>query len=229
MDSDAIVSGVNKFFSLPLTLLMTFGLASAQTAQDIVNKVDAAQKTLKDISFRMSGTASMDSSTQKIDFTVKSIPAQNVARIQFAAPDALADNIVVADKNEVRQYMYLTNQITVTPIKKAASNMGLTGIDFTNVGNASNLLAQYDVKLVGTSGTAGKRLFQLEATPKTGSSTDLTRLWITEDGWRPTRIQVVSSAGKSLADLNVTNYKTNTGLTVAKLRDLPKDAEVIKQ
>lgn len=204
------------------------GTASAQTAQDIMNKVDATQKAVKDISFRMSGSASMDSSTQKIDFTVKSIPAQSVARIQFAAPDALADNIVVADKNEVRQYMYLTNQITITSTKKATSSMGLSGIDFTQVGNTSSLLAQYTVKLVGTTGTAGKRIFQLEAISKSGG-TDKTRLWIAEDGWRPTRIQVVSGAGKTLADLNVSNYKVNTGLSLASLKNLPKDAEIIRQ
>lgn len=220
---------MNKTLTLTLLAgLALTGVAGAQTAQDIINKVDATQKALKDVSFRMSGSATLDSSAQKIDFTVRTIPAQGVARIQFAAPDALADNIVVADKNEVRQYMYLTNQISVTPIKKAASSMGLTGIDFTQVGNVSSLLSRYDVKLAGTTGAAGKRLFQLEATPRDGG-TDRTTLWITEDGWRPTRLQVTSGGGKTLADLTVSNYRTNAGLTLAKLKELPKDADIIRQ
>ena len=55
------------------------------------------------------------------------------------------------------------------------------------------------------------------------------RVFITEAGWRPTRIQIVSSAGKSLADLNVSNYKVNSGLSVSGLKKLPQDAEIVRQ
>ncbi|WP_221090364.1 outer membrane lipoprotein carrier protein LolA [Deinococcus aquaedulcis] len=213
---------------LTLTLLAALlPVAGAQTAQDILAKVDAAQKAAKDVSFRLSGTAALDSSTQKIDMTIKAIPAQSVARVQFAAPDALADNVVVADKNEVRQYLYLTNQITVTSTKKAADAAGF-GFDFTQLSNTATLLSGYNVKLLGTSGAAGARQYQLEATAKSGGG-DRTRVWITEAGWRPTRIQVLSSAGKTVADLNVSNYRVNSGLTPAALRALPKDAQIIRQ
>ncbi|PTA69635.1 outer membrane lipoprotein carrier protein LolA [Deinococcus arcticus] len=213
---------------LTLTLLATLlPVAGAQTAQDILAKVDAAQKAARDVSFRLSGTAALDTSTQKIDLTIKAIPAQSVARVQFAAPDALADNVVVADKNEVRQYLYLTNQITVTSTKKAADAAGF-GFDFTQLSNTANMLSGYNVRLLGTSGAAGARLYQLEATPK-NSGGDRTRVWITEAGWRPTRIQVLSSGGKTVADLNVSNYRINSGLTAASLRALPKDAQIIRQ
>ena len=215
-------------FMLPLTALLLAGLGQAQTAQDIVNRVDATQKAAKDVSFRLSGTASFENQTQKIDLTVKSIPAQNLARIQFAAPDALADNIVVADSKEVRQYMFLTNQITVTPTNKAASTAGLGGLDFNNLGNTSSILSKYNVKLVGTTGAAGSRVFQLEATPKDGG-TDKTRVWITEAGWRPNRLQYLDKNGKVVADMTLSSYKTNSGLTAAALRSLPKDAQIIKQ
>lgn len=214
---------------LPLTLwLAVLGGAQAQTVQDIVNKVDATQKAAKDVSFRLAGTASFENNTQKIDLTVKSIPAQNIARIQFVAPDALADNIVVADSKEVRQYMFLTNQITVTPSSKAANNAGLSGLDFTQLGNTGSLLSKFDVKLLGTTGNAGSRVFQLEATAK-GGGTDKTRVWITEAGWRPNRLQILNKDGKVTADMTISNYKTNSGLSAATLRSLPKDAQIIKQ
>ncbi|SEJ62125.1 Outer membrane lipoprotein-sorting protein [Deinococcus reticulitermitis] len=213
-----------------LPLLLALGtVAGAQTAQDILNRVDAAQKNSRDLSFRVSGTATLDTSAQKIDFTVKTIPSQSLARLQFLAPDALADNVVVADKKEVRQYLFLTNQITVTPLSKAADNAGLIGFDVTQLSNPAALLAKFNVRLLGTSGAAGNRLYQLEATPKGSGSTDRTRVWITEAGWRPTRLQLVSSAGKTLADLNVSAYKVNSGLTASGLRQLPKSAQVIRQ
>lgn len=204
------------------------GAAHAQSAQDIVGRVDAAQRAAKDISFRLSGNASLESNVQKLDLLVKTIPAQSLVRVQFNAPDALADNIFVADKTEVRQYLYLTNQITVTSARKAADGAGLSGLDFTQVGNTAAMLSSFDVKLVGSSGVAGKRLYQLEATPKSGQ-TDKTRVWISEDGWRPTRIQVVNTAGKTLADLSISNFRKNSGLTAAALKQLPRDAEVIRQ
>ena len=212
-----------------LTLTLLAGLlsvAGAQTAQDIVNKVDAAQKAAKDVSFRLSGNASFDSAAQKIDLTVKAIPAQSLARVQFMAPDALADNVIVADKTEIRQYMYLTNQITVTSAQKAADQAGL-GLDFTQLTNTASMLARYNVKLLGATGTAGKRMYQLEATPRTGGS-DSSRVWITEAGWRPTRIQLLSG-GKTIADLTVSSYKVNSGVTATAIRQLPKDAQIIRQ
>ncbi|WP_019585634.1 outer membrane lipoprotein carrier protein LolA [Deinococcus apachensis] len=218
---------MNRIFPL-LTLTVLASTASAQTVQDILTRVDAAQKAAKDVTFRLSGSATLESSPQKIDLTVKSIPAQGVARLQFAAPDALADNIVVADRNEIRQYLFLTNQVTVTPVKKAAESAGFGGLDFTQLTNAATLLNQYNVRLLGTTTVSGKKVYQLEATPKNASTTDRARVWITEAGWRPTRVQLVGG-GKVLADLTVSNYKVNSGLTAAGLRALPKDAQVIRQ
>ena len=122
--------------------------------------------------------------------------------------------------------MYLTNQITVTSAQKAAEQAGL-GLDFTQLTNTASMLARYNVKLLGATGTAGKRVYQLEATPKTGGS-DSSRVWITEAGWRPTRIQLLSG-GKTIADLTVSSYKVNSGLTATAIRQLPKDAQIIKQ
>lgn len=212
--------------TLPFLFALTLGAAGAQSAQDILNRVDSAQKNVKDFSFRLSGTASVDGGPQTIDLTVRAIPAQGLARIQFAAPDALADNVVVADRKEVRQYLFLTNQITVTPLTKATSQSGLGDLDFTKLTNPASLLAGYDVKLLGTSGRAGQRTFQLEAQAKGGSS-DRTRVWMTEAGWRPTRVQLLSS-GKTVADLTVSNYKTNSGLSAASLRQLPKSAQIVR-
>ncbi len=203
-------------------------VAGAQTAQEIISKVDATQKATKDLTMRLTGMVSLDTASQKIDFLLKTIPAQNVARLQFYAPDAFADNIVIADKNEIRQYMYLTNQITVMSTKKASDSAGLGGIDFTQLANTSSMLNQYNVKLLSTSGSGSNRVFQLEAIAKNGG-TDKIRMWISENGWRPTKVQMLNGTGKQMALLNIASYKVNSGLTLAGLKVLPKDAEIIRQ
>ena len=217
--------------ALALTLLSTGAtLAQTFTAADIIGKLDAAQKTARDLSFRLSGTGSFDGSAQKIDLSVQSIPAASLARVVFAAPDALADNIVVVDRTEVRNYLYLTNQITVTSAAKAAGQAGVTGLDFSQISNFSALLKNYDVKLISTTGAAGSRLYGLEGASRVAGTNDgKARFFVSEAGWRPTRVQLLDSAGKVTADLNVSNYKLNSGLSAARLKTLPKDAEIIRQ
>jgi outer membrane lipoprotein-sorting protein len=219
--------------TLTLTLtLLAAGVSSAQTlsAADIIGRLDATQKTAKDLSFRLSGNSNFEGSAQKIDVAVQSIPASSLARVVFAAPDALADNIVIVDRTEVRNYLYLTNQITVSSTAKAAGQAGASGLDFSRISNFSALLKNYDVKLISTTGVAGSRVYGLEGTPKSSGVNDgKARVYVSEAGWRPTRLQVLDTTGKVTADLNVSNYKLNSGLSAARLRTLPKDAEIIRQ
>ena len=215
-----------------LSAALSIGFVSAQnlTAADVIGKLDAAQKTARDLSFRLSGTGSLEGSAQKIDLSVQSIPASSLARVVFAAPDALADNIVVVDRSEIRNYLYLTNQVTVTSTARAAGQSGMTGLDFTQLSNFSALLKNYDVKLISTTGAAGNRVYGLEGVARKASTNDgRARFYVSEAGWRPTRVQVLDSAGKVMVDLNVSNYKLNSGLTATRLRMLPKDAEIIRQ
>ncbi len=214
------------------TVLTGLGGVSAQTAtvSDILSRLDAAQKGARDISFRVSGTANLQGGAQKVDLSVQTIPASGLARLVFAAPDALADNIVVVDRKEVRNYLYLTNQVTVTSLSRSAAGAGMTGLDLTQIGNFSTFLKTYDVKLVSTSGAAGSRLYGLEGVPRqAGVNENKARIYISEAGWRPTRVQLLGAADKVTADLNISSYKLNAGLTSARLRTLPKDAEVIRQ
>lgn len=215
-------------FALALMVFASLGAAFAQSASEVVAKVQATQKSLKDVSFKVSGTATLDAGAQKLDFDVQAIPSQNVARINFNAPDALADNVVVVDNKKVRNYLYLTNQITEQDAARSASAGGFD-FDFSQLADATTLLtSRYDVKLLETQTQNGTKVYLLEGTSKNGA-TERQRLWITEQGWRPVRSQVLNGAGKVISDLNITNYKTNSGLTAARLRALPKDAEVIRR
>jgi outer membrane lipoprotein-sorting protein len=214
--------------NLILISLLLSGAASAQTAAEIVAKVDAAQKNVKDVSFKVSGNANFEGGSQKLDLDVQAIPAQSVARVNFNAPDALADNVIVVDKKTVYNYLFLTNQVTVQNTQGAAQSAGFN-FDVSSFTNASGLLtSRYNVKLLDTSTQGGAKVYQLEATAKNGG-TERNRVWISEQGWRPVRVQLLTSAGRVVTDLTITNYKTNSGLSAAKLKALPKDAEVIRR
>lgn len=213
-----------------LTLTSLASVAQAQSVDNILDNIASAQKSVKDISFRIAGSADQGGGSQKLDLNVQTIPASNLARLVFNAPDALADNIVIVDSKEVRNYLYLTNQITVMSLNKATGGQDISGLDLSQLSNlVAALKSRYDVKLLGSSGAAPNRIYQLSASPKTGVQGGTTRIFVGENGWRPTRFQALDASGKVVADLNVSSYKTNSGLTAAKLKQLPKDAEIIKQ
>ena len=202
--------------------------ASAQSADEVVSRVDAAQKAAKDISFKVTGSASLQGGAQKFDLDVQTIPAQSLARVNFNAPDSLADNVVVLDKNTIYNYLFLTNQVTVQTVNKVAGQAGMS-LDFSQVTDLTgSLKARYDVKLVGTSQDGAGKLYQLEATPKNGAGSR-SRVWVSDQGWRPVRVQVLQGSGQVAADLSISNYKVNAGLSAAKLRALPKDAQIVKR
>ncbi|WP_261664088.1 outer membrane lipoprotein carrier protein LolA [Deinococcus sp. Marseille-Q6407] len=202
--------------------------ASAQTANDVLYKVDQMQKNAHDLSFRLSGRLLMQGANQNMNALVRTIPAREVVRMEFRQPQSLSGDVIVSDRREVRQYWSLSNQITVSPLNRAGQNSGL-GLDFTQLGSAANLSSGYNVRLLGTSNAGGGRLFKLQATSKQNPKAGTANVWVTSQGWRPTRVQMFQPDGQLAVDLNVTNFKTNTGVTEAQLRALPRGARVVKQ
>lgn len=204
--------------------------ASAQTANEVLNKVDQMQKNARDVSFRLTGRLLMEGADQNMDVFVKSLPAKNLARMEFRQPQSLSGDVIVSDPKEVRQYWSMSNQITVTPINRAAQQAGMgMGLDFSQLGNAANLSSSYNVKLLGTSNAGGGRLFKLEATAKQNPQAGKAHVWVTDRGWRPTRVQMFDPQGKLMVDLNVNNFKTNSGFSEATIRSLPRGARVVQQ
>jgi outer membrane lipoprotein-sorting protein len=206
--------------------------ASAQgvTANDVLNRLEATGKNLKDFSARLTGTVAGQDQKLKVDMDVLAMPPQDLVRVTFRAPEALADNFVIMDKSKVWNYLFLTNQVTVSP-KNKASVSGTT-FDFTQIADFTSVIPRdkVNVKLVDTDTTPAGKAYVLEATPKANADLDFdkAKVWVTESGWRLYRVQF--SGGKdSTADLTVTEWKANSGLKEATLRKLPKDAEVINK
>lgn len=220
---------MKKAFFLSLTAaLALLPQASAQSAGDVLYKVDQMQKSARDLSFRLSGRLVLEGANQNMDVFVKTIPSKDVVRMEFRQPQSLSGDVIVSDRREVRQYWSMSNQITVTPLSRAGARSGL-GLDFTQLGSAANLSSNYNVRLLGTSNAGGGRLFKLAATPKGNAQAGTAHVWVTDRGWRPTRIQMYQPGGQLAVDLNVSGFKTNAGITEAQLRALPRGARVVQQ
>ncbi len=222
---------MKRFLLLTLTLsILPLAQAQTLTADDIASKVENAQKSAKDFSAHIQGQANFDANPQKIDLKVSSIPAQSVIRIEFAAPDALADNILILDKKSSYNYLYLTNQITISSLEK--TKVDGFNFDFARFADFNSNLSRdkFTLKLLPTVQMKEGKAYILEATPKDlDSGAGRTRVWVLENGWRPIKMQALDTTGKIQADLSFSDWKTNSGLTLKDLKKWPKDAQVIKK
>jgi outer membrane lipoprotein-sorting protein len=226
---------MKRFLFLSLLLgssALVAPLAQAQTlsADEIAGKVEAAQKSTKDFSAHIQGQANFDANPQKIDLKISSIPAQSIIRIEFAAPDALADNILILDKKNSYNYLYLTNQITISSLEK--TKVEGFNFDFARFADFNSNLSRdkFTLKVLPAVQLKEGKAYILEATPKDlDSGNGRTRVWILENGWRPIKMQALDTVGKIQADLSFSEWKTNSGLTPKDLKKWPKDAQVIKK
>ena len=211
------------------TILTATALAvQAPTAGDLLARLEAQQKTVKDFRARITGTASAEDRKLKLDIEVQSIPAQDLTRIKFNAPDELADNFVIVDKDKVYNYLFLTNQVTVTS-RKNNQSVGGFNFDLSQFSSGTDLFPRDKVNLKPVV-TDGKS-YVLEATPKAGADLDFGRVkaWVQDSPLQLERVQYYNAKNVLQADITVTEYKANVGLKPAALRQLPKDAEVIRK
>jgi outer membrane lipoprotein-sorting protein len=152
-------------------------------------------------------------------------------RIQFNAPDTLADNFIIFDKTTISNYLFLTNQVTVTKSSKTT----VSGVEF-NVDQFQDISSfiekdKVNFKPVTTENTPAGKAFVLDATPKAKTDLEFSRakVWIVENGWRPYRYQVWNEKGEEQFNMTFVEWKTNVGLAAKNLRAIPKDAEVIRK
>lgn len=224
----------NKLALLAAAAAIAFSGASAQglSANEVVNRLEATTKALKDVSMRVTGTASGADQKLKLDLDIKAISALDLVRITFRAPESLADNFVIVDKTRVWNYLFLTNQVTVSPRSKAS--FAGTGFDLGSITDLNAMVPRDKVnyKLVASNEkTPAGATYVLEATPKANSGLDFdkVKVWVLENGFRPYRVQFSGDKNATTADLTIVEWKANTGLKEAALRAYPKDAEVINK
>lgn len=216
-----------KWLFVPLCML-TSALAQNLGLDEVIRKVEATQKLTKDFSLRISGQANLESGAQAIDLNVYAIPSLDLTRIEFNAPDALADNILIIDKKVASNYLFLTNQVTLTSLEK--TRVDGFNFDFAKFADFGVNLSKdkYNLKLISVENTKEGKVYVIEALSK---DDDLarTRVWISDARWRPLKVQALDNRNKVQADLVFSDWKVNSGLKDKDLKKLPKGAQVIKR
>ncbi len=213
-----------------LSSLATLAFAQSLSASEVLAKLETVQKSLKDYKAKATGIISDETQKIKLDLDVQAIPALKLTRLTFNAPDTLADNVSIIDNDNFYNYLFLTNQVTITKISKAQ----VGGVSFGNIGSFGDLQSsipkeKLDFKPVTMEDTPNGKAYVVDATPKKGSDLAFGRvkIWALEKSFNLYHVQYFNDKGAMQADLTIPEFKSNVGLKAKDLCKLPSDVEKI--
>ncbi len=207
-----------------LGLLALGVLALAQSAAEILDRVE---KNLQDPwQAVVQGQVQGPSGPEEFRARVYALPKENLFRIEFLKPGSLEGNFTVVTEKEVWNYLYLTNQLVVSP-KEKAQVQGL-GFSPQGLGDLKALGERVSLRLAGEERLPEGVAWRLLGTAKEGQGFASLELYVLKADPRPLRFLFRDEAGKALADLRVVEFR-RTPLRAQDLKRYPKDAQVVRR
>lgn len=216
-----------------LSLIVLTGYAQELTAEDVLVKLEERSETMQDASFLITGKL-IDADAQEfnLEIQVQMIPDENLVRMDFFQPDAVADNFMIIDKDGLYSYNFLTNQVTIFNVGDSTALGGILpasenrgGYQFTL--NMTELFAGWNVSLDGY--TDG--MYNLHYTNKIteGVTIGYVDVAVDESLWLPTEMRFYSLEKQLLSELAITNYAIDQNLDPEEVRYIDDTAEVIDE
>jgi len=205
-------------------LPLLFALALTQSATEILDRVE---KNLQDPwQAVVQGLVQGPSGQEELRARVFALPKENLFRIEFQKPGSLEGNFTVITEKEVWNYLYLTNQLIISP-KEKAQVQGL-GFSPQGLGDLKGLSERVALRVVGEERLPEGVAWKLLGQAKEGQGFASLELYILKSDPRPVRFVFRDEAGKVLADLKVVEFK-RAALRVQDLKRYPKDAQVVRR
>jgi outer membrane lipoprotein-sorting protein len=219
----------------PLLLLALLPFAMAQTPDvaEVLAGLEARAAEVVDLAFVLEGQL-VDEAGQviRVEVEVLAIPGIPAAGMYIVQPDALADNQVVIDGDVVRNYTFLTNQVSLYDLDDPDALGGLIAADADGAVPISldlaAVFADWDAQVVGEESTPACRALVLRFDNRDPDGQIRYVLATVLDGsWDPWRLVFYRAGDALFADLRFVDLEINTGLTREDVTYLPEDAEVL--
>lgn len=206
--------------------LVFLTLASAGAAEDWLAKSEAYLKAAPWAALIEGKIQTPTGERTPIKMRVLTLPEAKVVRIEFLAPDSVADNFVVITPEKVMNYLFLTNQVIVYPRKRARIE-GL-GISLSELGtfDEPGRRAGLRWRLLGREGGVVRLVGVPEDPEQAGFSR--VELELKEKPPVPRRYRVLDLGGDPVIDLVWRKFE-RAKLTKEDLLAYPPDAEVIEK
>lgn len=205
-------------------LLVLSALAWAQNPEAILEAVTKNLSTPWQA--EVQGQIQGPSGEETLRARVYAVPQEGVYRIEFLKPGSLEGNFTVVTEKEVWNYLYLTNQLIVSP-KEKAQVQGL-GFSPQGLGDLKGLSERVSLRLVGEERLPEGVAWKLVGRAQEGQGFATLELYILKNDPRPVRFVFRDEAGKVMADLRVVEFK-KASLRPQDLKRYPKDAQVVRR
>jgi outer membrane lipoprotein-sorting protein len=208
--------------ALALFLLLT--LALAQSVEEILDRVE--RNLTEPWQAVVRGTFQGPSGPEELEARVYAIPKEGLFRIEFLKPASLEGNFTVITAKEVWNYLYLTNQLLISPREKAqVQGLGFSPQAF---GDLKSLAKEVNLRLAGEERLPEGVAWKLLGQAKGNQGFAQLELYVLKADPRPLRFLFRDEGGKVLADLRVVAFQ-RANLTPAALKRYPKDAQVVRR
>lgn len=225
-------------FSLVTLTLTTLGFAQELSTDEIVQKLTERAETIQDAKFLLTGNL-VDADGQEIplEVNVSSIPDESLLRAEFIQPDALADNFIVIDGQDVYNYVYLTNQVSIFSLGDPEALAGLfpsgssaSGRPFSFTLNLVSLFDGWTASSQGLSEGDGGNIYTLRFdNNEQGRAIGHVETTILEESWLPTTMNFYSPEDTLIAELVFNDLEVDVGLNSDDVRYIDPSAEVIDE
>jgi outer membrane lipoprotein-sorting protein len=209
---------------LLLTLFLVLAPALAQSVEGILDRVE--KNLTEPWQAVVRGTFQGPSGPEELEARVYAIPKEDLFRIEFLKPASLEGNFTVITAKEVWNYLYLTNQVIISP-RERAQVQGL-GFSPQTFGDPKALAKEVSLRLVGEERLPEGVAWKLVGQAKGNQGFAQLELYVLKADSRPVRFLFRDEGGKVLADLKVVAFG-RANLTPAALKRYPKDAQVVRR
>jgi outer membrane lipoprotein-sorting protein len=219
---------------LTLLALVAALLAAPAHAQDrsvdaVLAALEASAAAIVDLEFVLEGELIDEAGqTFRLEVEVLAIPSEPAIGLYILQPDAIADNQIVVVGDEVRNYTFLTNQVSLFDTSDPDAFGGL--IEPSADGSLplsldlAAVFAGWDATIEADDGDTVTVRF-VNRDPAAAMQTVLAT--VTTDTWDPVRLVFLRAGDALFADLRFVDWTRDQGLTLEDVTYLPEDAEVL--
>ena len=222
------------FLCLGLLALPPAAHAQGLSSDELLANLRTTAESLVDASFLLTGVLIDPGGTEfPLEIDVQFVPAASAASAYIIQPAALADNIIVLDGDVVKNYTFLTNQVTLFDTSDpdafgALFDQDPNGDAFELTLDLSTLFEGYQATVQDYRPTPPGNAYLLRF-DNLDEGADLAHVEaeIVADAWYPYSLTFFQADGSMLARLVFENFIADQGLDPSEVAFLPADAEII--
>jgi outer membrane lipoprotein-sorting protein len=227
------------FIGPSVTSLSIINVSFAQdlSTDEVVAKLAERAESLQGATFLITGNL-IDADGQEIplEVNISTMPKESVLKAEFIQPDALADNFIVIDGQDVYNYVYLTNQVSIFKLGDPNALAGLFpsgegGEPFEFTLNLPALFEGWNVSSQDYTQSPVGNVYTLRFDNAETEDIILSHVDVTvvEDTWVPYSMNFYNTEDKLVAEIVFNDFTTDQALNPEDIRYIDPSAEVIDE